>query len=354
MKVGILTFHSCINYGSYWQTRCLAERLKHWGHTPVVLNHYSKKVNIAEWKCALQPVLPTPVPGSDHALYRQKIEKFFDAIALLPLSKAFQLDDPKQLEEFDVVIVGSDEVWNFSHPWYAYFPLFFGEGIRAGKLISYAASFGSYNAAFQFDHEWLNKLLKFDELSVRDENSKLIIKRALDWEPAIVLDPCLLFPVMLNNFCDIKNFERPYTAIYGHNFSQKFINQIKLWSIERKIHLISIGYRNDWADEQWISADPTEFVSFINGSESVVTNFFHGCIFALITSKPFICETSDYRSNKVEDLLNKIGAENRLIEMSTATDKGVHILSEPLNDQILRNISFYQDFSETWLIQALR
>jgi hypothetical protein len=27
-KLGILTFHKCINFGSYWQARCLAEGLR--------------------------------------------------------------------------------------------------------------------------------------------------------------------------------------------------------------------------------------------------------------------------------------------------------------------------------------
>ena len=32
LKVGILTFHKCINNGSYWQARCLVEHLRSRGH----------------------------------------------------------------------------------------------------------------------------------------------------------------------------------------------------------------------------------------------------------------------------------------------------------------------------------
>ena len=31
-KIGILTFHRCINYGAYWQARCLLEHLRSLGH----------------------------------------------------------------------------------------------------------------------------------------------------------------------------------------------------------------------------------------------------------------------------------------------------------------------------------
>ena len=34
MKIGVLTFHRCINYGSYWQARSLVEGLRSRGRTP--------------------------------------------------------------------------------------------------------------------------------------------------------------------------------------------------------------------------------------------------------------------------------------------------------------------------------
>ena len=52
-KIGVLTFHRCINYGSYWQARCLVEGLRARGHDAVLLDHDSPQVNRAEWRCAL-------------------------------------------------------------------------------------------------------------------------------------------------------------------------------------------------------------------------------------------------------------------------------------------------------------
>src|SRR5690606_27642994 len=40
-KIGILTFHRCINYGSYWQARCLIEGLRRMGADAVLLDHDS-------------------------------------------------------------------------------------------------------------------------------------------------------------------------------------------------------------------------------------------------------------------------------------------------------------------------
>ena len=59
-KIGVLTFHRCINYGSYWQARCLVEGLRAAGHDAILLDHVSERVNRAEWRCALSPHLPAP------------------------------------------------------------------------------------------------------------------------------------------------------------------------------------------------------------------------------------------------------------------------------------------------------
>ncbi|QJD96826.1 polysaccharide pyruvyl transferase family protein [Mucilaginibacter robiniae] len=352
LKIGVLTFHRCINYGSYWQARGLVEGLQSRGHEVVLLDHYSRRVNFAEWKCALQPVLPTHVPKSDHAIYRKKMEKFFSLFETLPLSPAFELDDPSQMEEYDVVVVGSDEVWNLSHPWYGYCPLFYGDGIKAKHLISYAASFGNYDATWGLNPDWAKKLLNFESISVRDENSRTIIKNALGFEPEMVLDPCLQFAIHPDER-DLSHLPKPYVALYGHNFTEFFIREIRAWANQRNLPLVSIGYRNDWADENWLTADPHDFANFMAKSEAVVTNFFHGCVFALINSKPFVCETTPYRSNKLIGLMTKVGGEKHLITEGTPAEIYHARLSEPVDEKIQQKIAELRQSSNAYLDAAL-
>lgn len=351
-KIGVLTFHRCINYGSYWQARSLAEGLQLRGHNATILDHYSRKVNIAEWRCAFQPVLPTVVPASDQPLYREKIKRFFQAFDTLPLSSSFALDQPEEMENYDVVIIGSDEVWNLYHPWYGKCPLFYGDGVKAQRLISYAASFGNYPAAWELAPEWSNRLYNFDAIAVRDENSKLLVSRALEEEPELVLDPCLQFdPAVPEQEC--AHLPERYAAVYGHNFSPSFIREVRRWARKARLPLISIGYRNDWADEQWITAGPLEFAQFIKNAEAVATNFFHGCVFALKYEKPFVCETSDYRSFKVQGLMKKLGAEGHLVTEETSSRIYESLLREPLNDPILQTIQRLRQHSQAYLDREL-
>ncbi|HEX2970484.1 MAG TPA: polysaccharide pyruvyl transferase family protein [Bacteroidales bacterium] len=352
LQIGILTFHRCINYGSYWQARSLAEALQRRGHNVSILDHRSGRVDIAEWKCAMQPVLPIRVPESDRRLYRSKIEKFFSSFSTLPLSPSFPLDNPSGMRVYDVIIVGSDEVWNLSHPWYGKCPVFFGEGLKSNRIIAYAGSFGNYSSQV-VPEDWAKRLRRFNNISARDENSFNIIRNVTGINPTVVLDPCLLFP----GYKEMKNSftaREPFAAVYGHNFSASFIQKAKKWAKQKKIPLVSIGYRNDWADQQWINAGPSEYVSFIKQSEVVFTNFFHGCIFSLVFLRPFICETSSYRSIKVTDLMIRIKGEHHLVSDDTADIECDTILSEPISTYILNNIERLRKISNEYLDQNLK
>lgn len=350
-KIGVLTFHRCINYGSYWQARCLVEGLHARGHDAVLLEHTSSKVNLAEWRCAFQPVLPTPTPKSDYPLYKRKMREFFSAFAALPRSPCFSLENPVGMESYDLVIVGSDEVWNLSHPWYGKYPLFYGGGIRAQRLVSYAASFGNYRASEGLEQSWADRLRRFDMISIRDENSRKIIKSAIGLDPERVLDPCLQFPPQPREWQH--NEHPPYVALYGHNFTEWFRREVRRWADSRGYLLVSIGYRNDWADKQWITAGPEEFAHFIGHAEAVATNFFHGCVFSLVNTKPFVCELSAYRTDKVRDLMATICGEKHLVSQSTPQAAYDAVLDQPLDSEILHRISSLRQASNLYLDKVL-
>jgi hypothetical protein len=310
-KVGVLTFHRCINYGSYWQARAVVEGLRQIGCDAVILDHHSARVNRAEWRNVFQPTLPRRTPRDDYAHYAVKTRKFFEAFTRLPLSKPFRLEEPGGMEPCDLVVVGSDEVWNLRHPWYAACPLFFGEGVRAERLVSYAASFGCHDAGDRLEARWADPLRRFAALAVRDENSRRLLRDSVGAEPELVLDPCLQF----DKVCRRDGACRQDTAVvYGHGFPADFAAAVRGWADDRGVRLVSIGYRNDWADAQWLSAGPEDFARAMGAARAVITNFFHGCVFSLVNEKPFVCTPTEYRRNKLTALVGTVAAEERLID----------------------------------------
>lgn len=281
LKIGVLTFHRCINYGSYWQARALVEGLRARGHDAELLDHRCRQVTWAEWRCAFQPTLPKPTRRSDFRRYGAKARRFLEAFRHLPQSRPFALDEPAVLEPYDLIIVGSDEVWNLRHPWYGGKAIFYGDGLKARRIASYAASFGNHDASEGLSRDYAERLRGFDHISVRDENSRRHVQQALGLDPALVLDPVLQFPDFPSQ--PALATAEPYLLLYGHGFSAAFARQVRHAADAHGYRLVSIGYRNDFADEQWIGAGPLEFARAVAGSSAVATNFFHGCVFALST-----------------------------------------------------------------------
>lgn len=351
MRVGVLTYHKCFNYGAYWQASCLANAVRARGHDAVILNHESWRATLREWICGLNPVTPAFSPLQAYPGYARKISGFLRAGARLPLSRKFALQQASNLEDFDMVIVGSDEVWNLKHPWYGGCPLFFGKGIRAGRLVSYAASFGNYPASEGLSPEIAEALRRFETISVRDDNSRELIQGALGVKPEIVLDPCLQFEPEPDSDCQLP--DRPYAVVYGHSFSLAFANRVKQWARETDLRLISVGYHNAWVDENRHSATPDDFVHLMRSARAVATNFFHGCVFALRYGHPFVCEAMAYRAIKIRDLLALVGAEPHQLESENDAEIALNRLSEPLSPAIFARIDRLRESSANYLNRVL-
>jgi hypothetical protein len=351
-RIGVLTFHRCINYGSYWQARALVEGLRARGHDAVLLDHDCPKVKWAEYRCAFQPLLPERSARRDFPLYAAKARKLLSAADGLPSSRRFPLDRPDLLGEYHTIIVGSDEVWNMRHPWYGGQPIFYGEGLRAQRLVSYAASFGNHDAQDGLHPDWAERLKRFSAISVRDANSRTMLQGAIAADAALVLDPCLQFAeaILRDNNAE-REASEPYIAVYGHNFPRWYTEAVRAFAARAGLPLVSIGYRNDWADEQRIDAGPLDFARLIAGAAAVATNFFHGCVFALLNGRPFACATQPYRSNKVRDLMNAVGERERLTE-DLDGDVGA-LLSRPVSQAVTRRIADLRARSEQFLSHAL-
>ncbi len=350
-KVGVLTFHKCINYGSYWQARCLVEGLRARGHDAELLDHDCGTVRSAEARCALQPKLPERTPRHELRDYVVKTRKFAQAIAALPQSKSFPVRQPEAAGEYDAIVVGSDEVWNFRHPWYGGTPIFFGDGLKADRLVSYAASFGNHGAWDGISSEWAGKLGRFSSISVRDENSRHLVRNSTGREPPIVLDPVLQFAgaVKLEPAASTDR----YALVYGHGFPDWLSRMARRWADRTGHRLVSVGYSNPWADEQQVRAGPSEFAALIAGASAVITNFFHGCVFALANGKPWAAAPSEYRSIKIPDLARTLGTSDRLIDEHSGEEQFASLLGTPVQPEVAERIGEYRARSDAFLDAAL-
>ena len=349
-KVGVLTFHRSINYGSYWQAARLVEGLRSRGHEAELLDHECRAVCSAELRCALQPELPKRTSGRLINRYATKARKLAKAIGGLPLSSRFPLQQPELAGDYDIIVVGSDEVWNFRHPWFGSKPIFFGDGLRTPRLVSYAASFGNHGRRDGIAEDWARKLERFASLSVRDGNSEALVRDGTAREPAIVLDPCFQFPPRAEARGAAGS---DHAILYGYGFPDWLKQAVRSWADSRGVKLVSIGYANDWADEQRIDASPFEFSEAMADARAVITNFFHGCVFALLNGKPWVSSPSAYRSIKIPDLAALLGTEHRIVGEDSPGSEISEMLDLPVEARVTERIEELRASSSDYLDEAL-
>lgn len=142
MKIGILTYHRSINYGAVMQAFALSKRLKEIENVEVEIidymsarmDRYYKLFTIYRGKNGLFRVMDRV------SMYRA----FMGSMKQLPLSeKKLVTDDVNKFfsyidGKYDVIVVGSDAVWNYEkrglpNPYFL-------SGEMAVHKVSYAAS----------------------------------------------------------------------------------------------------------------------------------------------------------------------------------------------------------------------
>ena len=338
MKIGILTFHNGLNHGAFLQVFATLNFLRKKYNDVSVINYKNKKHLFNE---DIYQIFKYRNPFRIIDFFKKRKAFRIDQKELLLTKFTTNIKDVKSFD-LDVVIVGSDVVWNTKI--FGFDKIYFG-GLDNSKQISYAASFGwSYN---QNSNSMIKEgILKFSKLSVRDDNSKKIIKSLINYSPRIVLDPTFL--------CDWKNYEysssrvkkyNNYILIYAYKLTNEEINFVRDFAKKNNLICVSIGYRQKWCNENLIDVGPFEWLSFFNKASYVVTSTYHGTIFSIIYQKKFYVSINNKIKSRVLSLFKLVNIED---EFFLNIEKNFYD-SRNLIDLILPEINSSKD----WLIQAI-
>jgi hypothetical protein len=325
-KVGILTFHSSMNYGATLQTFALYQFVKSLGHQVEVIDYQPPKVRDSDIKSLyfrgqklFNPLLA--ISGTQKLLKMKRFVKNHLQLSHKTYYTRSQLNQANH--DYDIVICGSDEIWNIHSALVefgkdlSYFLDFIAESNIC--RVSYAASFG-YTTELGQSHEAIAKLLQgFSAISVRDHNSVNLVK-ACNCEVQKVLDP-----TFLGNFSQISQapkHQRDYILVYGFNLSQQQGNWIKAIARNEGLDVISIGVRpGDWRPPiNHMGIGPEEWLGYFSQASYVFTNFFHGVVFSIIYRKPFTNFINPGKSIKVKDLLGGLDLCDRIVTESEISD----------------------------------
>jgi hypothetical protein len=306
MKIGILTFHNGINYGGFFQAYCLFFTLKEMGYDVEIINYKNKKHWLNEYKCFL---LTKNIPLLLSNIC--KIKKFKQAQKVFTLTNFSTNIKKINTSKYDIIIIGSDIVWNYELEFLGHDPVYFGYGLKTKKIISYAPSFGNVSIKNDVPDYVSKGLKKFSNISVRDFNSLIIAEKEIGHKPQIVLDPTFIFNTKGKEEENCENEE--YVLVYAFSLKKEEIHSIKLFVKKNNLKIISIGYFNKWCDKNIISVGPFEWLGYFRKAKYVLTSTFHGTIFSIKYRKKFAVSCNSQIENKIITILKEINLEGRII-----------------------------------------
>jgi len=303
-KIGIITFHNAVNYGAVLQAYALKYVIKTlFPKDDVNVINYKnyfieKTYKVIQKKKSLISFLFQFIYVIDKLIVNQKFKNF---------SNEYLVDsEEKKIKDFDIIIYGSDQIWN---------PLltdndliFLGEGF-SGIKIAYAASDDGKLNLFGDSVELIKK---FSSLSCREEYLSKNLREILDFKTIqTVCDPVFLLKnEEWQNFLVEPKLKSEYVLLYQVVRNEEFEKKAIDFAKETKRELINIVYCRSIKSFmkrgiRTISrVSPKEFVGYFYGAAFVFTSSFHGTAFSIIFRKPFITTKTNERINNLCSILD--------------------------------------------------
>lgn len=340
MKIGIITFHRADNYGAVLQAYALQK----------VFENINHEVNIIDYRCSdiekEYGALKFPKLCKNVTLWLKRIPQWYYSKSLIDekterfnkfrmeymnLTDAlFSEEDHRKIEEeYDLIVTGSDQVWNPSitggvDSWY-----YFIKTLENNEILvaSYAASVGNINEYKSWFPETKKYLECYNFISVREIDAYNYLKKIIPHKNiTLCIDPTLLVDSELwrqisNNKVEVSE---PYLLYYdaAQNDEAKKIAIMVAKSLNlRLVHFNPDLYKLN-NSSYVVNAGPIEFLSYIRNASFVVTSSFHGTVFSLIFERKFISVAHPRHGGRVKDLLSIVQLENRIcLKADDANDK---------------------------------
>ena len=306
-KPNIVTLYNSPNCGAFLQGFALGDVLCDMtGSAPRYLETGARSV-----KPNPRAVMKASIKSRDFKRWpfeKKKADNFFRALEDYEVVEAgFDFSDN------DLLVFGSDEIWNLRRCAITDYPALWGSGLRGGVRVSYAPSANGANlSAAACADDFKRSLLGFSQLSARDPATQTAVRELTGRSVALVCDPTLLLDVERYRVLEVEPGLSNYLLVYsyGTKMTKDDAAAIREFASTHGLKVISAGTKLAWCDLS-IPAGPFEFLGLMDNAEYVVTDTFHGSVFASIYHKRFV---SFGRTNsKVIEFMNGYRLEERMV-----------------------------------------
>lgn len=372
MKIGIVTYVKCDNYGAELQAYALQWKLNQLGYDAELIDLQKIEKDLASNASSIIPALKnrfkvyglkapyeisklvidvirrklSSKKNESNAAEKHKLFLNFFENFIRHSKSYYTIEEIRKAVDlpYDVYIAGSDQIWNYMHNdnLDVYF-LEFAKKYNA-RRISYAASISAATIPNKYHQEYKKLLENIQYLSVRELQGAQLIEDLTGRKAEVVLDPTLLITSIewSKNIAINPLKGEKYVLVYTLSGS-KYINDLCEYVagiLKCKVVNMKINFRKDDSENMtdFFELGPQEWVGLISGASYVITDSFHGTAFSINFNKPFttLVNPVSNMNSRVLSILNIMGLEDRIIfdDGTKQIPKSLSIDYVPVNRQL--------------------
>ncbi|MEE8705856.1 MAG: polysaccharide pyruvyl transferase family protein [Oscillospiraceae bacterium] len=352
-RILLVTLHSQNNnFGSVLQANSLYAYLTEAGYDVDILDYRPFYSNGA---VSLKAFLKKAAVNTLYLpQYIRRSQRFETLLKSEQLTRKFTdiADVKKCASEYDIFMIGSDQVWN-PHYLCGKDPTYFLDFVESPNKLSYAASIGTDNLTSEEIINIGKRISKFRFVSFREKRSVVQLKNVVR-NAEYVLDPVFLYSVEHYKAMENKYImhESGYILAYVIHKDPFIAEVIAKIAKELKKKVIQVGGFAPKCKYNSFprSAGPAEFLTLLDHADYVVTSSFHGTAFSHIYHKQFAVVMPHGNELRIENILQTAGTTDRVIKSLDDTSK----ILKPIDyDSVDIKINFMRNQSKNYLKKAL-
>ncbi len=378
MKIGIVTINSAYNYGCVFQAWALQRFLEKEGHDAEIINYRSPAIDnmyrlfIPKKKFTKKRFYTNFLNKCYNGLRKikfnrtqkpriikaAKFEHFINEVMNTTETvyhKYRELEEGMAGEPYEVLVTGSDQVWN-SAITKGLKPAYFLAFERTGKpKIAYAASIGRLELK-KSEQEFFHGFLKdYTAIAVREQSAKELLTPLVEQPISVVLDPTLLLEKQDFDAMKVASkYTQPYILVHVIGKDKALEKIVKKVSEQTGLLVVQNRMAQQFENElgQFADAGPEEFLGLVEGAAFVITNSFHATVFSLIYERNFITIPHKTYPERMANLLKEAGLTEHLIGDVELVPEDVSVL-QPDYTEVKARLAKRQEESREILRQEL-
>lgn len=233
-----------------------------------------------------------------------------------PKNAKFRID--VDYNDFDKIVLGSDQVWNFEWVNKDQANYYMLSGVPREKRIGYAVSMGNPPVKRGYLINFKREIRYFDCLSVREKATQKYLKNKFNIDSELVLDPTMLLSkkewvTALNlKKADDSPFVLTYFLSEPSNKMKSLLQELRKTEKLKVINLFSTNK----GDIKYYDVDPKEMLEYIFSASCILTDSFHGSVFSSLFHVPFVVDNNrdgGGMSSRITTLLDTLKLQNRVL-----------------------------------------